>query len=239
MVGDALDTLMLKTEGEERLRREIEARLSGGDWPAQTRLPTERALAEAFGIGRARVRRILEEFERTGRIVRNVGRGTFVTGGSSGARPGAADLGTDLAGEMEEVSPEDLMEARILIEPQVVALAVRRASMNEIIQLRDLVERGDSVGSMAEFEAIDQAFHEMLAQLARNAFLGGTLRRIQAMRRSPAWGGLRRRGLTEDRRRVYQAQHRALVTAIEARDQEGACALMRQHLEEVRGNLWF
>ncbi|MCC6006443.1 MAG: FadR family transcriptional regulator [Rhodobacteraceae bacterium] len=236
MAQDALDALMRRTEGEESLRREIESRLNGGEWPAQTRLPTERALAEAFGIGRARVRRILEDFERAGRIVRNVGRGTFVAEASP--VPPAEGSPAALAADMEEVSPEDLMEARLLIEPQLVGLAVRRASPSEIMQLRDLVAQGERAGSMAEFERIDHDFHDMLAGFARNAFLAGMLRSIQSLRRAPAWGGLRRRGLTEDRRRRYQVQHAALVEAIEARDHEGACDLMRRHLEEVRGNLW-
>lgn len=235
MSGDALDALMRRTEGEESLRREIEARLSGGDWPAQTRLPTERALADAYGIGRARVRRILEEFERAGRIVRNVGRGTFVADAPRPAAPGPA-LPLDAA--LEEVSPEDLMEARLLIEPELVGLAVRRASPSEIMQLRELIARGERVERMAEFEALDHDFHDMLATFARNAFLAGMFRQIQQLRRSSVWGGLRRRGLTEDRRRRYQAQHAALVEAIAARDHKTACGLMRQHLEEVRGNLW-
>ncbi|MGY6534644.1 MAG: FadR/GntR family transcriptional regulator [Pararhodobacter sp.] len=226
---------MRRTEGEERLRREIERRLTEGEWPPQTRLPTERALVEAFGIGRARVRRILEEFERSGRIVRTVGRGTFVANPPS---HNAATGGVDLGAAMEEVSPEDLMEARLLIEPNLVALAVRRASPSEIIHLRDLVARGDKVESMVEFEEVDHAFHTFLSAMARNAFLAGVLENIQRLRRSPAWGGLRRRGLTEDRQRRYQEQHAAIVDAIEARDQNAACALMRQHLEEVRSNLW-
>jgi len=229
-IAQDMDALLQRTEPEERLRREIDAKIASGAWSRNMRLPTERALSDAFGIGRSRVRRILEEFERAGRIVRTVGRGTFVAG--------SADPTAGIAHDIEEVSPEDLMEARLLIEPQIVALAVRRATLSELSNLRDLVSKGRDCNSMVEFEAIDHSFHDALTAAAKNSYLSGIIRRMQAVRRSPAWGALRRKGLNEDRRRSYQRQHEAIMDALEARDHDTAERLMREHLEDVRANIW-
>ncbi len=56
----------------ESLDRHI-ASLAVGD-----ELPSERTLSERFGVARMTVRRALEHLERTGRIRRDHGRGTFV-----------------------------------------------------------------------------------------------------------------------------------------------------------------
>lgn len=46
--------------------------------PVGAELPSERTLAERFGVARMTVRRALEQLERAGRVRRDHGRGTFV-----------------------------------------------------------------------------------------------------------------------------------------------------------------
>ncbi len=139
---------------------------------------------------------------------------------------------------VEEVNPEELMEARLLLEPEVAALAVRRASFAEITALRELVHRGDACQKLAAFEAVDHDFHDALTAAAKNMYLAGIISRMKSVRQSGAWGALRRKGLSSDRQKAYQQQHTDILRAIEARDPEAARAAMRRHLEDVRGNLW-
>lgn len=225
-----MDESARPNDGEDRLRAAIEAMIRASDPQRATRLPTERALSRNFGMGRARVRRVLGEFERKGRITRNVGRGTFV------AAPAETAALPDH--EIETVSPDELMEVRLMIEPQIAHLLVRRASQADLAALRNLVEEGARAGSMARFEEIDHRFHLALTAAAKNAYLTGIIERMQAVRRSDAWASLRRRGLTQERRRLYQRHHEAILAALEARDAEAAEAALRQHLTDVRGNLW-
>ncbi|MCR9127814.1 MAG: FCD domain-containing protein [Rhodobacteraceae bacterium] len=220
---------MALPDGEERLRQELEANLSSGAWPGGMRLPTERVLSEKFGIGRVRVRRVLDVFEREGRITRTVGRGTFVS---------RTDLSTPMSdADIKSVSPEDLMDVRLMIEPQMADLLVRRASEADLGHIRDLVALGRRSRSMAEFEELDHRFHMALTEAAKNTYLTGIIARIQAVRQSQAWSTVRRRGLTSDRQRTYQDQHEAIVAALEARDTDALRAALRRHLMDVRRNL--
>lgn len=216
-------------DGEERLRSEIEAMIESSDPLRATRLPTERTLSQRYGIGRARVRRVLDAFQQQGRITRTVGRGTFVAS--------LPESGPVPEREIETISPDELMEVRLLIEPQLAHLLVWRASPADLAALRALIERGAQAKSMTRFEEIDHRFHMMLAAAAKNGYLTGIIERMQTVRRSDAWASLRRRGLTEARRRLYQKQHEAILAALEARDAEAAEAALRQHLQDVRGNL--
>jgi DNA-binding FadR family transcriptional regulator len=60
------------------------------DFSMDGRMPPERALASALGVGRRSLRRALDVLEQEGRISRHQGRGTFVSGGASA---GAANGG--------------------------------------------------------------------------------------------------------------------------------------------------
>lgn len=216
-------------DGEDRLRLEIDVNLRSGKWRAGTRLPTERAMSQDFGIARARVRRVLEQFERDGRINRIVGRGTFVAQHGSPEPTSTSDF--------ETVSPEDLMEVRLMIEPQLADLLVRRASTADINRISDLVERGRGVTSMADFEDLDHQFHMALTFAAKNSYLTGVLARIQAVRQSGAWTKIRRRGLNTDRQITYQRQHEDILAALEGRDVDALRLAIHDHLMEVRRNL--
>lgn len=215
---------------EALLRSDIDDGIASGAWAPGSRLPTERALSKNYAIPRGRVRRVLSALEREGRITRTTGRGTFV------CDPDVPRAATDLA--VDEVSPEDLIETRLLLEPQIAALAVRRASLADLAALKALVSRGRRSRSMAEFEDIDHSFHLALAAASKNAYLASLIGQMHAVRRSPGWSRMRRRGLTADRLRTYQAQHEAIVEALEARNAVALRAEIKRHLEDVRRNLW-
>lgn len=75
----------------EHLRRQIE------DMPVGAAVPSERALAAESGVSRMTARRALDELTREGRLVREVGRGSFV------ARP-AVNLPLHLTGFSEDMA---------------------------------------------------------------------------------------------------------------------------------------
>lgn len=218
-------------DGEALLRSEIDQKLTSGKWAGGMRLPTERRLSEEFGIARTRVRRVLEEFVLQGRINRTVGSGTFVT-----KQHGTVSID---AREVESVSPEDLMEVRVIVEPQMADLLVRRASQADLDAISDLIRKGRHSMSMAGFEELDHAFHMALAVATKNQYLIGLITRIQAVRQSRAWTNLRRRGLTEDRQKTYQQQHETIYAALEARDANALRHAILTHLQGVRQNLGF
>ncbi|TQF76777.1 GntR family transcriptional regulator [Elioraea sp. Yellowstone] len=61
-----------------RLRDDLARRLAAGEWPPDTALPSETALAAAYGVAVNTLRRALEQLAREGLLERRQGRGTFV-----------------------------------------------------------------------------------------------------------------------------------------------------------------
>lgn len=196
-------------------------------WRAGERLPPERALAEEFGIGRTTVRRVLAALEREGRIRRRVGQGTFVT------VPPEEEVTATLR-LSPPPSPADILELRLMIEPQIAALAALRATDPAIAHLRRLAVQGAAAPDWKEWESVDSGFHTALAESARNPLLTGVLETLNVIRRRPDWGDLRRTTLTPADQAAYSAQHVALVDAIARRDPSRAAESMRAHLAAVR-----
>ncbi|MCY4261011.1 MAG: FCD domain-containing protein, partial [Rhodobacteraceae bacterium] len=199
-------------------------------WPPGCRVPAERDLAEQFNVGRNAVRRALADLEASGVILRHVGRGTFV-------RDPHADGGSSESTNSRSINPAEIMEVRLLLEPAMAELIVARASQVELESLQKLVDRGGAARNMAEFEQWDSRFHNALVELAKNDYLAGLLGEIHAIRQEAAWGKLKRRGLTNDRRAAYQIEHKAIVGALLDRDAETAQSAIRAHLRHVRHNL--
>ncbi len=208
------------------LRKAIENK----EWQAGERIPTERELAQQFGFARNTVRRALKVLESEGRIYREVGRGTFV----AQSRRQEPD---DLSRRIEGASPLEIMEVRLMIEPQAVELATARANGAELSAMASCLEHGEAAETVADFEMWDGLFHQALIAACRNQLLIDIYDAINAVRRQADWAALKERTLTRERRVLMQTQHRKIVAALRARDASLAAAEMRQHLRDVKRHL--
>lgn len=201
-----------------------------GGWKSGERIPTERELSEHYGVARNTIRRALQELEQAGRIVRQVGRGTFVT-------ERAAPRPKDLAHRIQNASPAEIMEVRMIVEPQVAELAAARANGSEIDAIAECLKRGEAAVTVAEFEMWDGLFHQTIVGACRNQLLIDVYDAINAVRRKADWTALKERVLTPARRTLTQKQHRRVLAALRARNARKAADEMRQHLVDVRNSI--
>lgn len=217
----------------------VRQRIQTGELAEGAQLPTERELALSFGVARNTVRQALDRLEDDGILVRQVGRGTFVR--RAPERPAAeapAPLqAVTLSQRMRESSPADLMEVRLIIEPQSAALAANRASSNDIERIREALRASISARGLAEFEHWDAQLHLRVFEATKNAVLIDYCRAINRVRDEPAWYQLKKRTVTPELRTVYDRQHSSLVEALAEHDPEAAREAMRAHLLRVRQNM--
>ncbi|WP_283639061.1 FadR/GntR family transcriptional regulator [Marinovum algicola] len=218
---------MTKQDALGRLQRLIDcAAPASGD-----RLPTERRMAETLGCSRATLRAALAELESRGQIWRRVGQGTF---------RGRAPIGQPLRDAIliEATTSLDLMDARVLLEPQVAAAAAERREPADIAHLRDRVAAGRRAGDHAACERADDAFHQAIAEVTRNPVLIALLRHFSGTRCRSVWqrewDRTYRRVGVDAFRHVHSDQHQAIVDAIAAGDAEAARREMAGHLALVR-----
>ncbi|MCE8017556.1 FadR family transcriptional regulator [Halomonas sp. MCCC 1A17488] len=225
------------------MARYVQGEIASGRFPPGHRLPTERELSERFGASRGAVRRVLGHFKSLGAITQVVGSGTFVSERAAELLPeprssASTAVSTSAGSMVKQVSPAQLMDARVLIEPQMVALIVRFATAADFARMDECLEHSESADSIEAFEHWDGALHQAFAEATHNSFFLRILELTNMVREEGEWGRLKRISLTSERRRRYETQHRAIVAALRDRDEEVARSLLEEHLLEVKQNLF-
>jgi GntR family transcriptional repressor for pyruvate dehydrogenase complex len=216
-----------KTRASEEIIEQIRDLIASGRLKVGDRLPAERELASLLTVGRSTVREAIRALESLGIVQVRAGEGTFLI-----ANP-ADQPGDPLTSRVFSSLHNQhlLFEVRTVIEPDLAALAARRASFDQIVKMREilqeqeaLIQRGDS-GIVA-----DTQFHYLLAEAAGNEILFNIMNGLMDLLRETRQASLQ----TSGRPARSVKQHRAVLRAIEMRDPKGAEQRMREHLEEMQ-----
>lgn len=218
-------------QGAQRIREFILTGTADGSLSRGMKLPTERELAQRFAMPRNAVRKSLSQLEAEGAIARHVGRGTFIA-----PAPGAA--GTAADAPATHVSPAELMEARLRIEPALAELIVTNATSADFDRMGMCLDRAERAATLDEFELWDAALHQAMASASHNRFVIRILDIVKAVRQQSEWGKLKDRIVTPERRLEYQQEHRAIVAALKDRDDTRAREAIIAHLQHARRNLF-
>ena len=228
---------------------ELRSQIATGGWQAGRQVPPERALAEQFGLARNTLRRVLKLLEEEGLLERHVGRGTFVRSPNEGRSNGTnghnghgaalanGSMSGDLTTKLRGASPADLMEVRIIIEPQMAALAASRATAEDIAQIELALKHSIAAKGLAEFEHWDAQLHLTIFRAAKNAILLAWCEAINVVRNEPDWYRLKKRSVTPEVRNSYDRDHTEIVAALKERDPEAARKVLFKHLSRVRDSL--
>jgi DNA-binding FadR family transcriptional regulator len=196
------------------------------------RLPPERDLARQLGTSRATLREALRVLRLFGIVESSPKTGTRLAG------PPVVPLSLIVKSVEHFGSPEQVMEARGVVEPGIAALAARRSLARDWPALAECVEAGRAAGSVPAFEHWDREFHRRIAHLSGNATLAYLSALLQGVREEVVWGTLKARDLAvEGRREAYLADHERVLRAIRERDPEAARHAMQEHLARVGASL--
>lgn len=215
-----------------RLAREVAKRLGatireGRFLPGQ-RLPSERQLCLELGVSRPVLREALRALAAQGFLEIRHGSGSFVL---------------DIAAQLANVDPiawfrenrkrvRDFYGARLVLEPEIAALASGNARPAHLARLRAILESADQViarGQIAAAIGLDIDFHRAIAEAAGNAFLCEMLDAIidtdtdlrRVLHRLPGRPAVAHRG------------HAHILAAIESREPARARAVMVAALESA------
>lgn len=151
---------------------QIRGQLATGALQPGDRLPSERELAESFGLSRNTVREALRSLEIGGVLEFRKGAtgGAFVREGQGDAViAGFADLF-----RLGAIKPADLTEARLIVSVSTARLACVRGSEEDFEALRENVKASEAAvakGDVRERVRVNLEFHRLLARAGRNPVL--------------------------------------------------------------------
>ncbi len=191
-------------------------------------LPSERELAEQYGVSRTVIREAVRALMSRGVIDARAGRGLTVSQVAADAV--SMSMRLYLHGR-DEIPYTKIHEVRAAIEIAIAGYAAERATDEELAELEKLTEQMQTgSASLEEHSQMDVEFHRAVARMTHNELYLIMLDSI-----GPVLLEIRRAtfDLPDDRRRAYQA-HRRIFEAIAARDPAAAREAMTQHLEEAK-----
>ena len=201
----------------------------GGQIPPGQRI-AELALVERLGVSRTPIRMALVKLQEEGLL---------------DALPGGGFVAKDFS----EEDIRDAIELRGTLEGLAARLAAERGpSAVALAELRDCIERIDAL--LAEPELTEASFtqyvehngrlHDLLAEMTGSTLLRKQLERVKTLPFASPNGFVFASALSprsRDSLVVAQAQHRALLEAIERREGARAEAIMREHARNAHQNL--
>ena len=190
------------------------------------RVLPERQLALRLGTSRARLRRALDVLEAEGAIFRRHGQGTFI------APPPAVQINS-LQTLARQVTPQNVLEVQLEVEPALAALAAERATSCELGTLDRMMRATLCAANMAAYEAADDVFHFRIAELAHNPLFLTVFQAIRAVRRHAHWTDRRREMHSAERIARLGRQHESLFRHIADRAPGPAAEQMEEHLITV------
>ena len=226
-----MSTREISKQQVQRIRDFVIGGAADGTLAPGAKLLTEREFSKRFRLPRNAVRRSLAQLEAEGYITREVGRGTFLT------PPPAAEAASP-AGTILNISPAEVMEARLRIEPAIAELIVTNATAADFARMETCLEKAEQAAGLDEFELWDAALHQAMANASHNRFMVRLLEIVTAVRQQSEWGKLKDRIVTTERRLIYQQEHHAIVTALKNRDDTRAKAAIVTHLQHAKRNLF-
>ena len=212
----------------ERLRD----RVVHGDLQPGERLPNEAALATDFGVSRATVREALRVLAAQNliRTSKGAGGGSYVTLPSVDAVSAFVQSSISLLAAADDVTLDELLEARELLEVPAARLAAMRHNEDELERLREAIpDEPLRLGPQRQF-VYNQDFHLVVIEGARNQLLTIAAAPVFAVLQR----NLARSKLGVRFHRTINEHHRGIVAAIQAGDADQAGYEMYGHLEWLR-----
>ena len=193
------------------------------------RLPPERELAELLGVSRSSLREALHVLEMAGIVTIRQGGGTFVRELAGDGLLSPLLLMLDVRGDLVG----DLLEVRIMFEPETAARAAQRATAEDLAELeRNIAAQSRLVAAGQPGDGwlgLDRQFHVAIARASHNEVAVRVTGFITEMLQD-----VQRHFVASDERMQHAfARHQQILLAVNESEPQRARATMLEHLREV------
>lgn len=202
---------------------EIKRKITEGIWQPGQQIPPLEQLSEELRVGISSVREAVRILGKQKILRIEQGRGTFVELSIKGGERGTLDF-------LERATMVQLTEARMIIEPELAAMAAESGSEEEhraIVQTAETMNLKVQRGK--DFFKEDMLFHELIAKSSHNEIMCQMLDRISDLlidsrRRSMKLPGMNQKAASF---------HYLIAQAIAQRNPTQARTIMKCHLEDM------
>ncbi len=206
-----------------RLYRQVVEQISqlieSGEYAVGSRLPPERELAERFNVSRPTVREAVIALEATGRISVKTGSGMYVT------------ASTGSSGPVGNISPFELLEARVVIEGEAAALAASLITPEQLEALESALDKMAQENTFVGLgpDCADRQFHTIIAEATNNKMMQKLIENLWDTQERSDRIRNAHHSVCSPAPAVRLDEHRAILDALARHDAQAARLAMRKH----------
>jgi GntR family transcriptional regulator, transcriptional repressor for pyruvate dehydrogenase complex len=218
-----------------QIYKQILSEIQLGSFKIGDKLPAERELCEQFGVSRAPIRQALSALELNGFIYSRQGEGIYVKSNQ------ILSDNSQTAIFFNSISPEDIIEVRMNIEPLIVKFAALRATDEDIEELRSTIQKMEEETKAGVYvPETDEQLHRGIAKASHNELYINIMAAISnAMKQQEMWKFIRDRTVTRpDYRDINFKEHQLLIKAIEEHNVEKSVEIMTKHMQNLYDRYW-
>ena len=196
--------------------------INNGEYSAGSKLPSERELAELFGVSRPTIREAIIALEATNKVTVKIGSGVYVC------------EDTQKSNIIEkDISPFEVIEARLLLEGESAALAAKMITDDETILLENAFIKLKNEHSADTKNNADQEFHCIIANATHNKVIASQIHALWDLQENISHIKKAHQAIcaTPNSKRIKE--HEDIMLAIINRDPATARIAMHKHFSNV------
>jgi GntR family transcriptional regulator, transcriptional repressor for pyruvate dehydrogenase complex len=219
--------MIVRKRVSDQIIEEIKNRIKSGEFPVNSKLPSENELAKMFNVSRVPIREALSALSSHG-IVESI------HGGGNWVRPKPLEklLDQSLIEVISYKQIMELLETRIILETKAAALAAERHNqddLNKMYQAQEMLfkelNEPDKINDEADF-----LFHQSILYSTKNKVLIRTLENLSDIYYKALKASLTINTKIKGKKKQVYEEHQSILKAISLQDVESAENLMFIHL---------
>lgn len=232
---------MQQTRIYQNIFNKIQEDIKAGVYKIGSKLPPERDLALQLGVSRTSVREAMIALEVNGIVEVKLGSGVYVINDHQDAANPQTGFNTKVhplllpyLKEDAVITPFEILEARLLIEPYLAELAAQHRTDEQLEQIKEafLMNVRDNLEHSKEHIG-DRLFHIRIAEASQNSACAFFLNFLLSKHYTDFFSRMRSLYTPEDMPLRSQLEHQEIMTAIQNQDKVAAYNAMKKHLQNV------
>lgn len=212
-----------------QIYNQIRQAIEEGTFKAGDKLPSEKELCRYFGVSRVPVREALCALELNGLVESSQGMGVFVK---------AVHAVTN--DWIQEIEPQDIIQCRKVLEPEVARCAALNMDEAEKQRLREIMDRFRAEAEAEWYnEDTDRDFHMSIARGSKNNIYVVLYEMIWKAMKQDLWNLILKRSvIARQSRKQHFEEHMLVAESILDGDADRAYNKMKSHMEELERRYW-
>ena len=201
----------------------------GGQFPAETLLPSEAAMSESFGVSRTVIRESLKVLETMGLVLKRQGKLSWTAPPQHWDLLDPVVIASHIRHDRDSSFLDDLVTVRTALEAEMAAQAAIRASQQELLDIASILESLESdLEDPERYKYKETLIHSAIMQASKNR-IGHAI--VSAMQEWARASSQYAEGKTPIALVLHSHRgHEAVVRALTARDPDEAAQAMRGHI---------